>query len=409
MDVRDSIKEIPLYQEILDAVDLGEGLESFPNLNKKVFIKNFPLNIMTPKLKQAMKDNGIEYNSTSGTSGERLQIIRKIDWWEEEEQRIAPYTYLWGKHLQDLVYSRAVLTTPMCSNTVCFLDNPPYESRILGNKLYLNTSASPDLWRREDVERIVREIDLFQPMHVHADPVYLALFMLKINEYGLEFPQWKPNFLSLSFEFVPMSCRSFIQRYWDVPTFTLYGLTELGYLFCECENGKLHWCEPLNELHFSLLEGREGVYNLVVTSVKNEYMPFVRYETNDLFLICQEKERTCSCSHPSKFFVEKALGRKSDITQGVDSQLITLGEFDEMVSNLQTTVLLYQLDLSLSDSIIFRYMSCDFREISAPQKKAILGLLEKLYGGARSIQVLRVASMKPSPSGKFSLIKQEVV
>ena len=410
MNVQERIKNIPLYQDI--CADLPKGiseedwLANIPLLEKKSLVKNFPVNLMTPELKQAIQDNQIEYNSTSGTTEERLQIIRKLNWWDEEEDRIAPYTRLWGQYLHDPSYTRAVLTTPMCSSTVCFRDNPSYEVRIIGKKLYLNTAASPDVWTRNDVLRMVEEIDKYQPMHVHADPVYLAIFIHLIDRYHLSRPHWTPRFLTLSFEFAPMTCRRFIKSFWDIPTYSVYGLTELGYLFCECEEGRLHWCEPLNLLHFIPFKNKQHVFNLAVTSFKNEYMPFVKYATNDLFLVNPTKEHRCPCHHPSPFSVDKILGRQKDVTWNTHGEPMTVGEIDQILTQLETSLLLYQIDFTIPEQLIFKYMTADDTAFRPQHDKSVHACLEAIYGKERTIKLIHVSSLKPATSGKFSLIKQ---
>lgn len=409
MNIQEKIKNVPLYKNVL--THLGEGLneetwlDNLPLLDKSAVVKNFPANFMTPELEEALRGSKIEYNSTSGTTGERLQIIRKAGWWEEEEQRIAPYTRYWGKYLNDPNYTRAVLTTPMCSNTVCYLDNPSYENRIIGEKLYLNTAESPDRWEQQDVQRIVMELDRFRPMHMHADPVYLALLIHLINKYKVSPPKWVPKFLTLTFEFAPAMCRNLIRSFWDIPTFSLYGSTELGYLFCECEKGKMHWCEPLNKLHFIPYKDRKNVFHLAVTSLKNEYMPFLKYSTNDLLLLNPPSFASCTCQHPSPVYIDKILGRQKDVTLNKEGHSITLGEIDQRLCELEIPIFLYQIDFSCRTFITFKYMSLSSQSLSIHHEKRIKKFLEEIYGEDNPIKMAHVVSIKPALSGKFSLIK----
>ena len=409
MDVREKLKNVPLYQgklpSLQDDANEQQWLEQLPLLQKQEIVKNFPLNFMTPALKKALDENTVEFNATSGTTEERLQIVRKMNWWEEEESRIAPYTRLWGQFIHDPSYSRAVLTTPLCSSTVCFRDNPSYEVRTIGNKLYLNTAASPDVWTQKDVQRMKEEIDRFRPMHMHADPIYLAIFFSLLDQYHVSPPKWVPNFLTLSFEFAPLMCRKLIRSFWDIPTFGMYGLTELGYLFCECENGRLHWCEPLNFLHFIPYENKKNVFNLAVTSLKNEYMPFVKYGTNDLFLIDQSKQTRCTCQHPSPLTVDRILGRQKDVTWTDDGQPITVGEIDQKLADLDVPMFLYQLDCSVPEQLLLKYMSTNAQPLSPAQEDGVRTTLETIYGKKRTVRLVHVPSLKPSPSGKFGLIK----
>ena len=90
-----------------------------------------------------------------------------------------------------------------------------------------------------DIERICYEIELFKPLYIDVDPIYLSILLNKISDYGINF-QYTPQAISLSYEYCTKNIRKFIESHIKCPIFNLYGSTEIGYILCECECGQTH-------------------------------------------------------------------------------------------------------------------------------------------------------------------------
>lgn len=95
---------------------------------------------------------------------------------------------------------KAILTTAICSNMACYLETPSYEERIIHNTLFLNIHPDPNTWKKTDIERICYEIELFKPLYIDVDPIYLSILLNKISDYGINF-QYTPQAISLSYEY----------------------------------------------------------------------------------------------------------------------------------------------------------------------------------------------------------------
>ena len=117
------IGPVPLYRELYGELllsDLTEkDLEKLPELSKQEMVKGFPTRWMTPELQRAVQDNDYEFMTTSGTSGERTQLIRPKNWWQGEEKRLYNYLRTVAPNYTQME-SKAFLTTPACSNTLCY-------------------------------------------------------------------------------------------------------------------------------------------------------------------------------------------------------------------------------------------------------------------------------------------------
>jgi phenylacetate-CoA ligase len=89
------------------------------------------------------------------------------------------------------------------------------------------------------------------------------------------------QFILCSYEYVSVLHRRVLERVFGVPVFNLYGSTETGHLLMETERGTM---APSVETAFleTIETDAQGVGELVVTTLTNEYMPLIRYRIGDL-------------------------------------------------------------------------------------------------------------------------------
>ena len=398
------IKEIPLYDSLygkkLKNFTFGRNLNEYPLLEREHIIDGFPNNWMTPLLQNAINNDSIETTTTSGTSGQRIQIFRKKGWWKDEYIR----TYRHSSYLKDFhvgVTRKAILTTAICSNATCYLDFPSYEDRIISNTLYLNLSGDPNSWSKSEVLRMMSELNEFQPEYLDADPIYLALFLKKIDEFCGDHVFHLPSVVTLSYELVTAYARRFIQSHLNTPLLNLYGTTELGYIYIENE-GKLTHCSDLSHVEFVPFSEKKGIYYLILSSFKNEYMPFVRFKIGDLVKINSSLEFNALSEQAE---IEYFCGREKDVVFNNKDEPVSPGEIDHSLSQLQNNVLIYQIQLK-NKNILFRYISFDSNPLSENIKNEIKESLIGLFGEGCEIQFKLERSISPDASGKFSTVKR---
>jgi phenylacetate-coenzyme A ligase PaaK-like adenylate-forming protein len=114
---------------------------------------------------------------------------------------------------------------------------------------------------------------------------------------------------------LPPALRRVIEKDWDARVVEIYGSNEAMGLGLSCVRGRLHLCSDL--VHVELLDpkthapvppGSTGV--LTITSLAQEVMPLVRYVTDDLVRMDEER---CPCrdSRPTA----TVLGRLEDVIE----------------------------------------------------------------------------------------------
>lgn len=398
--ISDYINNIPLYNALygkkINDIDFISNLDHLPILERRHIIEGFPNNWMTDDLQHAMQEDRIETTTTSGTSGTRIQIFRKKGWWRDEYIR----TYRYSEQLKNFnigVDRKAILTTAICSNASCYLDFPTYEDRIISNTLYLNLNKDPNNWTKKAIEKMASELNQFKPTYLDADPIYLALFLKMAEDFGITIKTLFPDFISLSYEMTTSYSKRFIKSHLNSSLGNFYGTTELGYIYLE-HNGKIKHCPELSHVEFMPFCEERGIYSLILSSIKNEYMPFLRFKVGDLVKVSPNKAT-------GEMEINYFCGREKDIVTSLNGYVITPGEIDHALSVLENNILIYQLQFR-NNNILFRYLTFNNAPLSDKDKSQIASELHALLGKDYDIHFKLERSITPEISGKFSIIKK---
>ena len=400
------VSDVPFYRETLgDALPklLHRGTwPSLPVLEKADVARSFPRRWRSKILDEHLASNRVEYASTSGTSGERLQIARQPKWWRAEHQRSYPH----NEHLRTFSFAtgrRAQLSTAVCSGRACFRELPPYEKRIDDYTLSLNMTPDPNDWSTADVERFVCELERYRPDMLDADPIYLALLTRRLDAMGIDLAPLRPRFLVLDYELVTGCTRRYIERTWQLPIVNLYGTTEVGCLYHEVD-GVFRRCPDQTRLDFLPYEGEPGLYWLLVTSWKNELMPFVRLRIGDLVRSSDVRVTT----DPEAARIDRFCGRFADATFRADGSIVTAGDVDHAISGEASPLLVYQVEagVGIGAGIRLRYVTDDGTPLERRVASAIEERLRALYRTNAAVELACVQSISPTSSGKFAVARQ---
>ncbi|MEU8685560.1 hypothetical protein [Streptomyces sp. NPDC048611] len=345
-EVIEQIRDIPLYRE-----SLAKGY--FPVLDKPEIARGFPDNWMTPRLAAALESGEAEFVLSTGTNHARMQIIRPPYF------LLRSYYQLWSEH-PDIAGTweagcrRVSLTTVLATEHVARVNAarrgtapapvPTLDDRWLDERTcYLNLRLDPALWERADLERMLAEIRTARQSHprgwYHLDcsGYHLAHLVQKAREWGLwdDFPA--PASIIHAYEYTPENVRRFLRRHFDCPVIDLFGSTELGYLYYSDRHGTYR--PYLDKMSVELQPVAEGstIHQLIVSSVRNPYMPLIRYRSGDCV-------RTRDGS-PDPEQVIQFCGREKELLSTPHGP-VSQGDLDRCVSETSPDVFLYQLRLT---------------------------------------------------------------
>ncbi|MBZ6173486.1 hypothetical protein KVH24_11360 [Streptomyces olivaceus] len=381
-DVLDRVRDVPLYRESVASGD-------FPVLEKPRIAQGFPDNWMTPALAAALESGEAEYVLSTGTNHARMQLIRPPLF------LLRSYYRLWSEHpdLGPLWHAgarRASLTTVLATEHVARVNasRPPGATpgkRWLDDRtLYLNRRLEPADWDLADVTDMLA--DLREVASAHPDGAYLldcsayhlAHLVRKVRAWGLEDSFPRPTGIVHAYEYAPVNVRAYLREYFGCPVIDLFGSTELGYLFYSDADGRYHpYLEGMSlELH-PVAPG-SGIHSLVVTSIRNPYMPLVRYRSGDCV-----RTRTGDADPTA---ITSFCGREKELLP-TPTGPVAQADLDARIAGVSAEVFLHQLVPDAPEDAAERPVSGELlyttfgdAALSAPEEAELVTAVSRLTG-----------------------------
>lgn len=299
-----------------------------------------------------------------------------------------------ARSMQRAGYREAVLTTPACGAGVCHFGSQTMVERNIDGILFFNESSDPTHWTDAECERMLREWREFAPRGVEADPAYLAVIARAALKRGLTLPS--PDFITLTYETTTRAMRRDIGRALAAPLFQLYGATEAGVLFMECEHGRLHPNERHSHIDLEPLPGAGRLARVLVTTLGRPWMPLLRYDIGDVVRVAESRDCPCGLKSDGPL-LERVEGRQSDCAD-VNGETVTPLMLDDAIHTaLGAAATLEQWQLN-GDQL--QVVDLGSRSSAAVAAKAVAALL------ARPIRGERVTAIAPEASGKYRLVKR---
>ena len=349
-----------------------EDLEKSPFTTKEDLLKNSPFDFITTDLK-----NIVRVHSSSGTTGRSKYIFhtkKDIEIWAD---LVARCLYMIGMRKEDI-----------------FQNMMSYGLFTGGLGLHYGAEKIGALIIPAGIGNTEKQIELMRELKttaIHITPSYLLYLAHYIEEIGLS-PSEDFNLKIAVVGAEPYSenTRKKLETIFKINVFNCYGLSEMngpGVAFeCPYKDGLHLWedsyyMEIINPKTNKIVEeGEEG--ELVLTTLKREGMPLIRYRTGDLTKIIKEK---CNCGRTHRRIM-RIKGRVDDmfIVKGVNifpSQIETvIMGFPEVDKNYQIIIDRKQgLDiLTIQVEIKKEFFKGEINELRNLQEKIRDELKEKI-------------------------------
>jgi phenylacetate-CoA ligase len=187
-----------------------------------------------------------------------------------------------------------------------------------------------------------------------------------------------------------------IARAFDAPVFQLYGATEAGVLFMECEHGRLHPNERHSHVDLVPLAAGSRLARVLVTTLGRAWMPLLRYDVGDVVRVAESRDCACGLASDGPM-LERVEGRQSDCTD-VRGETITPLMLDDAVhAALGGAATLEQWQLAGDSLLVVDPASGDSARQAAA---AVSALLQQPIRGEG------VRAIAPEVSGKYRLVKR---
>ena len=286
-------KSVPLYRDLYNTLTLSPDrmqseayLQSFPIVNKSHFRKYGPTGCIAIDAQTSRMQAG----ATSGSTGEPFQFFTDRAY-EIEQGALATRVWRWVgvSTWAPKIYCSAPRNPSRWPNT--FPVHPHY---IFS--------------RNEEYAEIIRASGA---RLIFGNPLTTFELLWALHENG--YVDIKFDVAALTGQALPSALRSSLQRSFVHAVTQYYALMELGILAVECEahNG-LHIQEENTIIEVvdtdgdPVTPGNRG--RIVVTSLSNEVMPFIRYDIGDFGFI---RPNSCPCGRSSRLLTVE--GRSEDL------------------------------------------------------------------------------------------------
>lgn len=342
----------------------------------------------------------IELVQTSGTTGDRVVNVWYQPWWDASEAaswrlnshaRIASI----GEHPE------AILTSPWCTGFPCEDEYLAMGQRTLGRFLYLSERSDPSTWSGELMDRMVAELNSFEPVILEANPSFLATLSRHIVKRGLRVHS--PAVIILTYENPSILHHRQIRRAFDAPVASSYGSTETAYVFMECEAGRLHQVTEschVDFLPFAPEHGGPDIGRILVTTFDNPWRSLVRFDVGDVVRL--NGAAPCTCGRDDGLTLASIEGRSISITLTPEGQAVTQGAVDRALGGVEGLVE-YQILQTGPEAFLLLFVADEASSIAVAG--AAREALRELYGRAAVITTEQVEAIIPDPPGKYKLAK----
>jgi phenylacetate-CoA ligase len=269
-----------------------DQLSNFP-IQTKVFIKE-NLNAVISDTKS------VPYitSNTSGTTGSGLVFPESL---RSEKEKWA----IWWRYRE----LHGITQKEWCGyfgGKVILPTNKSYKKPFLKVHTTKQLMFSMYHLNHNTVESYVESINENSIRWLHGYPSTLSYFAALIIEKKLAFKH-KVQWITTGAENLLLSQKKLIKKAFGINPIEHYGLSEPVANIFQCIKGHLHVDEDYS--HVELIHSFENYYKIVGTSIFNECLQFLRYDTNDLVEFYEQDK--CDCGYHGRV-VRNIEGRRED-------------------------------------------------------------------------------------------------
>lgn len=398
-----ALSQIPVYQT-WKPYDPGAGcpiedrFAAMPALTKKDIREHFPQGMLPhdKDFNRAITSGEIQLVDSSGTIDDKITNIWNQTWWDASEKASWKYNTAMSKVVTG-EHKEAILVNPKNVGIISDERELPMEKRSLGRFLFLNEKTDPLSWTPAFIDRMITELNTFQPVVLEANPSYLARLCRYAAAHKIEI--YQPGMITFTYEYPTNLHYRQIRKVFATPMASSYGTTETGYVFMQCEQGYFHQNSDFCRVDFQPFKPEHGgprLGRILVTPFNNPWSYIVRFDTGDIVQL--EESGKCPCGKNSGMVLSSLAGRKINLTLTCSGRLVTLRELDEAVSLLEG-VSQYKLIQTEPTAYELYLVSCRLDQDRLYDEA--MATLKRLYGQEAGVTVIFVPDLAPESSGKY--------
>ena len=397
---------VPLYRNISELYHIGEieSMKDIPIINKKDFI-GMQSKCINPEYCKKYLSNNLLISRTSGSTGSYLQVI-----WDKTDIKCS---------LLELWLKRVKYYNIFPHNKLLYFFTDGAENEIYRegkNELGINKR----LLLPHNIKEAYNVIIKWDPDWMILQPGTAILLYMHIQQNKLSTPT-NLKYIEFTGEMLEPRVRKTVETVFGCVTADQYGANEVGTIAYECPERRLHimrsnvFVEIISDDGNVLADSTSGVYTndeiegrIVLTSLNNKAMPFVRYDIGDRGYI-SKKSCDCGCKSPALML---SGGRNNDFIffteDGKISSYIFVELLDKINKIINGGILQFYIEQNDYDSFVIRlYIDEDFNELEV--SKIVSNFLKANYPYEAKFRVEFVDYfMDLGVKGKYTYFKNNI-
>jgi phenylacetate-CoA ligase len=250
---------------------------------------------------------------------------------------------------------------------------------------YEYTSAQLDAW--------AETIRSYRPVLLHGYASVLAELARHVAARRIAMPRSLLGVYPTA-EVLDDAQREIMERAFGCKVFNQYGSREIPNIACECRRGKMHVFSDMVYLE-SLRE--DGEDRLVVTSLTNRLMPFIRYDIGDSGRLL---DGGCDCGWPFPL-MEMGMCRHNDLIRTRAGKTFHPSYFNRLLYGL-TQVEQYQFVQEAPDRIVLNVVARE--PLDAPTAANLRENICRDVDPLMKFELNHVAKIPRTASGKHRFV-----
>ncbi len=360
-----------------------DELKKLPVQNKSTIKENFQsiVNKLYP---------GQEFLAhTSGTTGSGFVFPLTVD---AEHHQWAT----WWRYRKNLGISLTSWCSVFGGRTIVPLKNkkPPFWkvlpglSQISYSMYHLNPS---------NVKDYVKELNRRKTEWIHGYPSTISHLASLMKEQNLQL-DFRVKTITTGAENLLDHQRQLISDVFGAEPYQHYGLAEPVANISECEFRKLHVDEDYSYVELLLVPGSGKKMRIIGTSLTNEVLLFLRYDTNDIVTLAENQ--SCPCGRNGRI-IESIDGRQEDFLTLKNGTRV--GRLDHILKD-QVNIVEAQIRQEKSGRILFYIVKS---QAYLPEDEGNLLKEIKLRLDSNDFEIIYTDQIEKSANGKLRFVVSE--
>lgn len=309
--------KVPFYKKYKNDIDFDNftlaELKKLPVVSKEIILED-----PSQFIREDRKINRLRWKSTSGSSGKPFKVAKSY-YSDAHEVLLGYRAWSLGANKYRLRDPAVVLRSysPRAGEKI-------YKRDVIRNFWYL----SPYHINEENLQVFLKVFKKSKAKVLKGYPSSIYILTQLLKQKGIRITSVKT--IVTSSEMMLPKYRKEIESYWNIRVLDWYGQNERTAIAQQCDNGTYH-----NNDDYGIIEIDKNK-NIIATSIINDIMPLIRYNTKDRAMINNDMtvNPKCACGREMSIPFQGIYGRADDIIYKDDNTPIPTINFYTMMDSL---------------------------------------------------------------------------